>query len=164
MNRSFVFFGGGFYGYNIGQQIVWKSNLGLHIAIKIWTLPIFFIFLPLIIINGIFNFLTYHLHSRQQRRFEILNNLDSRIEFLEQVNKNLLFLTTLLSIDQQCLSSSYTNLPVNREKQSVSLSNKKFFSKKRSNKFSFFKETYPKDSVLEKLDILSCQCNLNITI
>lgn len=151
LNRSFVFFGGGFYGYNIGQQIVWKSNLGLHIATKIWTLPIFFIFLPLIIINGIVNLLTYHLNSRQQRRFEMLNNLDSRIELLEQVNKNLLFLTTLLSLDQQCLSSSNSNLPAIREKQFVSLSNKI------SNKFSFFKETYPKDSVLEKLDILSGQ-------
>ncbi len=159
LNRTFAFFGGGFYGYNIGQQIVWKSNLGLHIAIKILTLPIFFIFLPLIIISGIANFLTYHLHSRQQRRFEMLNNLDSRIELLEQVNKNLLFLTTLLSIDQQCISSSDTNLSANREKQSVSLSNQPFF-KKRPNKFSFFKETYPKNSVFEKLDILSCSMQL----
>lgn len=158
LNRSFAFFGGGFYGYNIGQQMVWKSNLGLHITAKIWTLPVFFIFFPLIIINGIANLLTYHLHSRQQRRFEMLKNLDSRIELLEQVNKNLLFLTTLLSIDYQCLSSSDANLPANRETQSLS------FSKKKANKFCFFKKTYQEDSVLERMNASSSQCNLNIKI
>src|SRR5436190_6798237 len=160
LNRSFAFFGGGFYGYNIGQQIVWKSNLGLHIPIKILTLPIFFIFLPLIIINGIANFLTYHLHSRQQRRFEMLNNLDSRLELLEQVNKKLLFLTTLLSVNSQDFSASDINLPTNTEQQSdFSLPNKNYFYKNKSDKFSFFKETCLKDLVVEKKELLSLQRN-----
>lgn len=99
LNRSFAFFGGGFYGYNLTQQIVWKSNLGIHTLVKTLTLPIALIFIPLIIINGIANFITYHLHSRQRRRFEMVKNLDSRLEVLEQTNKKLLFLATLLSLE-----------------------------------------------------------------
>lgn len=156
LNRSFAFFGGGFYGYNIGQQMVWKSNLGLHIPIKIWTLPIFFVFLPLIILNGIANFITYHLNSRQQRRFEMLNNLDSRLELLEQINKKLLFLTTLLTVDQQCFSASDNKLSANREKYSdLSLPSKNYFSPSLANNLSFFKENSTKYSVLEeKINIL----------
>lgn len=84
MNRFFAFSGGGFYGYNLTQQIAWKSNLGIHALVKTLTLPILLIFIPLTIINGIANFITYHLHSRQRNRFEMAKNLDNRLEILEQ--------------------------------------------------------------------------------
>ncbi|MFZ0218878.1 MAG: hypothetical protein WAL30_01545 [Candidatus Aquirickettsiella sp.] len=99
LNRFFAFSGGGFYGYNLTQQIVWKSNLGLHLTIKILTLPILLIFIPVIIINGITNLITYHYHSRQRNRFEMAKNLDSKLEFLEQTNKTLLYLAALSGQD-----------------------------------------------------------------
>jgi hypothetical protein len=94
LNRFFAFSGGGFYGYNLTQQIVWKSKLGLHILVQTLTLPILLIFIPLIIINGIANLITYHFHSRQQSRFEMAKNLDRQLEFLEQESKKLLYLKT----------------------------------------------------------------------
>lgn len=152
LNRSFAFFGGGFYGYNIGQQIVWKSNLGLHTLVKTLTLPIFFIFFPLIIIMSIANFITYHLHSRQRNLFELLNNLDSRLELLEQINKKLLFLKNFMCIEHQHFLVSETNIQAD-----LSTANKNNFSKKISKIFSFFKEIYQKESALEKKNIRSTE-------
>lgn len=133
LNRFFAFSGGGFYGYNLTQQIVWKSNLGMHALVKTLTLPILLIFIPLIIINGIANLITYHLHSRQRNRFEMIRNLDNRIEVLEQTNKKLLFLASLLSIELKHSSASAVNL--NADSESIS---------SRSKNFSFFKETHQK--------------------
>ncbi len=141
LNRFFAFSGGGLYGYNLAQQIVSKSNLGIHTLIKTLTLPILLIFIPLIIINGIANFITYHLHSGQRNRFEMAKNLDSRLEILEQTNKKLLFLASLLSLELKHSSSSVVTLHANPETQSVlSLLNENNFSKQRLNQFSFFKE------------------------
>ena len=113
LNRFFAFSGGGLCGYSLAQQMVWKSKLGLHILVKTLTLPILLIFIPLIIINGIANLITYHLHSRQRNRFEIAKNLDSKLEILEQTNKNLLYLDTLLSPELSHSQDSTINLNVN---------------------------------------------------
>ncbi|MEN9916605.1 MAG: hypothetical protein RLY40_537 [Pseudomonadota bacterium] len=148
LNRSFAFFGGGLYGYNIGQQIVWKSNLGLHTLVKIWTLPIFLIFLPLIVINGTANLLTYHLHSRQQRRFVMLNNLDSKLEILEQTNKKLLYLASILNVKPVYFADAHVNENDNISSQLLlTTKNNKTFNYKASNA-SFFR-FYPKRNKLE---------------
>jgi hypothetical protein len=149
LNRSFAFFGGGFYGYNLTQQIVWKSNLGLHILVKTLTLPLLLIFFPLIIINGIANFITYHLHSRQQSRFEMAKNLDSKLEVLEQTKKKFLFLATLLSLELKH-SSDIVNLNANPEAQSELLLPNKNISSKQADHFSFFKRNIKKEVPLKK--------------
>lgn len=142
LNRFFAFSGGCFYGYNLTQQIVWKSNLGMHVLVKTLTLPIVLIFIPIIIINGIANFITYHFHSRQRNRFEMARNLDSKLEVLEQTNKKLLFLASLLSLELKHTSDSTMNVHANFLMQSnLSLPNKNFFSK-RVDQFSFFKENH----------------------
>ncbi|MGC1855122.1 MAG: hypothetical protein WA659_07115 [Candidatus Aquirickettsiella sp.] len=157
LNRFFAFSGGGLYGYNLAQQIVSKSNLGIHTLIKTLTLPILLIFIPLIIINGIANFITYHLHSRQRNRFEIAKNLDSRLEILEQTNKKLLFLASLLSLELKHSSSPVVTLHANSETQSVlSLLNENNFSKKRLNQFPFFKE-----NCIEKNNISTSMVNIH---
>lgn len=140
MNRSFAFFGGGFYGYNLTQQIVWKSNLGIHTLVKTLTFPITLIFIPLIIINGIANFITYHLHSRQRSRFEMVKNLDSRLGVLEQTSKKLLFLATLLSLELKHSSDQTVHLNTYPEAQSDLLLSTKSASFKQTDHFSFFKE------------------------
>lgn len=155
LNRFFAFSGGGFYGYNLTQQIVWKSNLGIHTLVKTLTLPILLIFVPLIIINGIANLITYHLHSRQQNRFEMAKNLDSRLEVLEQTNKKLLYLASLLSLEIKYSSNLHFKLSSNPETQFEALSYENIFSKKKSNLFVFFKENYQKDNVIEKKNISS---------
>ena len=154
MNRSFAFFGGSFYGYNISQQIVWKSNLGMHTLVKTLTLPILLILIPLIVINGIANLITYHLHSRQRNRFEMVKNLDNRLEVLEQTNKKLLFLASLLSLELKLLSNTVVNLSANSETQSdLLLPNNNVSSIKNHNTFSFFKESYQKGNAIEKSNI-----------
>ncbi len=120
LNRFFAFSGGGLYGYNLAQQIVWKSELGLHVSLKILTLPILLIFIPLIVINGIANLVTYHLHSRQQNRFEMAKNLDSKLEALEQTNKNLLYLAALLNLKLK-QSNSESDRNIERESGKVLL-------------------------------------------
>ncbi len=155
LNRFFAFFGGGLYGYNLAQQIVWKSNLGIHTLVKTLTLPILLIFIPLIIVNGIANLITYHLHSRQRNRFEMAKNLDSRLEVLEQTNKNLLFLASLLSLELKYISDPMVCLQADPVTQSnLSLPNKNI-SSKRSDYFSFFKENYQKESIMEEKKISS---------
>lgn len=152
LNRFFSFSGGGFYGYNLTQQIVWKSKLGIQ-AVKVLTLPIVLIFIPLIILNGIANLITYHLHSRQEDRFQIVKNLDSKLEILEQTSKELFVLVTLLSLECKHSSDRAVNLNANSETQLDSQSvNKHICSKKRSNQMFFFKECYKKISVNEKKD------------
>ena len=149
-NRFFAFSGGGFYGYNLAQQIVWKSNLGIHTLVKTLTLPILLIFIPLIIINGMANLITYHLHSRQRIRFEMAKNLDSRLEVLEQTNKKLLFLASLLSLELKYPSNLDVKLASNPETPSDALPHENNVSKNTPNHFVFFKENYQKDNTIEK--------------
>jgi hypothetical protein len=158
LNRFFAFSGGGFYGYNLTQQIVWKSNLGMHTLVKTLTLPILLIFIPFIIINAIANFITYHLHSRQRNRFEMAKYLDSKLEVLEQTNKKLLFLATLLSLELKHSTNFDINWKVNPEIQSVLLSNKnKYFSTK-TDHFSFFKE-HPKKITCSAWSMVKLESN-----
>ncbi len=145
LNRFFAFSGGGLCGYNLTQQIVWKSKLGFHILVKMFTLPILLIFIPLIIINGIANLITYHLHSRQRNRFEVAENLDNKLEILEQINKNLLHLATLLSPQLKHSEDSNINLNVNPKAQLdlLLLDQNKCLAAK-TDKSSFFrKNSYP---------------------
>lgn len=149
LNRFFAFSGGGFYGYNLSQQIVSKSKLGLHILSKTLTLPIVLIIIPLIVINGIANLITYHFHSRQRNRFEMAKNLDRKLETLEQTNKKLLFLAALLSLELKHASDPGVNLNANLESDLL-LVNKNISSKKKSDHFSFFKENSQKiDTVVD---------------
>lgn len=162
VNRSFAFLGGSFYGYNISQQIVWKSNLGMHTLVKTLTLSVFLIFIPLIIINGVANLITYHLHSRQRSRFETTKNLDSRLEVLEQTNKNLLFLASLLSLEVKHSSDPPVNLDTNLETLSVLLlSEKNISSPKKPSHFSFFKESHQEINVIEKRNISTSVINIS---
>lgn len=149
LNRFFAFFGGGLYGYNLAQQFIWKSKLGLNILIKTFTLPIMLIFIPLIIINGIANLITYHFHSRQRNRLEIAKNLDSKLEILEQTNKNLLYLATLLSLELK-YSASDVNLNVNLIEQSDLwlINQNRYFGN--ANHSFFFKENHQKRNISEK--------------
>lgn len=78
------------------------------------------IFIPLIVINGIANLVTYHLHSRQQNRFEMAKNLDSKLEALEQTNKNLLYLAALLNLKLK-QSNSESDRNIERESGKVLL-------------------------------------------
>jgi hypothetical protein len=149
LNRSFAFFGGGFYGYNLTQQIVWKSNLGIHTLVKTLTFPITLIFIPLIIINGIANFITYHLHSRQRSRFEMVKNLDSRLGVLEQTSKKLLFLATLLSLELKHSSDQTVHLNTYPEAQSDLLLSTKSASFKQTDHFSFFKKNLQEIETIE---------------
>ncbi len=151
LNRFFTFSGGGFYGYNLAQQIVWKSNLGMHMFVKTLTLPILLIFIPLIIINGIANLITYHFHSRQQNRFEMAKNLDNRIEVLERTNKKLLFLASLLSIELKHSSASAIDL--NADSKNI--------SSKKSDYFSFFKKNPQKINTNPKRSISSSMINFH---
>lgn len=148
LNRSFAFFGGGFYGYNLTQQIVWKSNLGIHTLVKTLTLSIALIFIPLIIINGIANFITYHLHSRQRSRFEMVKNLDSRLGVLEQTNKKLLFLTTLLSLELKHSSDQTVYLNTHPAQSDLLLFTKSV-SFKQTDHFSFFKKNHQEIDAIE---------------
>lgn len=159
-NRFFASSGGGFYGYNLAQQIVWKSNLGTHAAVKTLTLPILLIFIPLIIINSMANFITYHLHSRQRNRFEMAKNLDSRLEVLEQTNKKLLYLAGLLSLEIKYSSNLDSKLASNQETHSDGLPHENNLSKKKSNNFVFFKENYQTDKPIEKRNISSSMANM----
>jgi hypothetical protein len=77
------------------------------------------IFIPLIVINGIANLVTYHLHSKQRSRFEMAKNLDSKLEILEQTNKNLLYLAALLSLKHK---QSNSEVDLNTERQSDRIS------------------------------------------
>ena len=157
LNRSFAFFGGGFYGYNLTQQIVWKSNLGLHILAKTLTLPLLLIFFPLIIINGIANFITYHLHSRQQSRFEMAKNLDTRLEVLEQTNKKLLFLATLLSLELK-----HSSDPTVNQKAHLDLLSNKDISFSQTGYFSLFKDKHQKRNI-EKNNTSTFMVNISKT-
>lgn len=138
-NRFFAFFGGGLYGYNLTLQIVWKSKLGLHILVKVLTLPILLTFIPLIIINGIANLVTHHFHSRQQNRFEMVKNLDSKLEILEQTNRNLLYLAALLDLEFKHSVDSNDNVYIHPKTQSDLFlsSGSKYFNVK-SDHCSFF--------------------------
>lgn len=162
LNRFFAFSGGGFYGYNLTQQIVWKSNLGIHALVTTLTLPILFIFIPLIIINGIANLITYHLHSRQRTRFEMIKNLDNRLEVLEQTNKKLLFLAALLGLGLKHAGDLEVDLHANSEaKSDLLLVNKNISSKKKSDHFSFFKENHhQKINPIQKKNIASSMLNI----
>lgn len=149
LNRFFAFSGGGFYGYNLSQQIVWKSKLGLHILSKTLTLPIVLIIIPLIVINGIANLITYHFHSRQLNRFEMAKNLDIKLESLEQTNKKLLFLAALLSLELKHASDPVVNLIADLESDLL-LVNKNVSCKKKPDHFSFFKKNSQKiDTVVD---------------
>lgn len=163
LNRSFAFFGGGFYGYNLTQQIVWKSNLGIHTLVKTLTIPIALIFIPLIIINGIANFITYHLHSRQRSRFEMVKNLDSRLEVLEQTNKKLLYLATLLSLELKHSSGQTVHPNTNPEVQSDLLLSTKSVTLKETDHFSFFKKNHQEIKSNEKNRISSSMINISKT-
>lgn len=163
LNRSFAFFGGGFYGYNLTQQIVWKSNLGIHTLVKTLTLPIALIFIPLIIINGIANFITYHLHSRQRSRFEMVKNLDSRLEVLEQTNKKLLYLATLLSLELKHSSDQTEQLNTHPEAQSDLLLSTKSASFKQTDHFSFFKRNSQEIQTIENGNKSTSMINISKT-
>lgn len=163
LNRSFAFFGGGFYGYNLTQQIVWKSNLGIHTLVKILTLPIALIFIPLVIINGIANFITYHLHSRQRSRFEMAKNLDSRLEVLEQTNKKLLFLATLLSLELKHSSDQTVHLNTHPEAQSDLLLPTKSASLKQTDHFYFFKKNPQEIDTIENGNKSTSMINISKT-
>ncbi|WP_342227789.1 hypothetical protein [Rickettsiella endosymbiont of Rhagonycha lignosa] len=163
LNRSFAFFGGSFYGYNLTQQIVWKSNLGIHTLVKTLTLPLVLIFIPLMIINGIANFITYHLHSRQRSRFEMVKNLDSRIEVLEQTNKKLLFLATLLSLELKHSSDQTVHLNTHPEAHADLLLSTKSVSFKQTDHFSFFKKNHQEIKSNEKNEISSSMINISKT-
>jgi hypothetical protein len=148
LNRFFAFSGGSFYGYGLTEQIVWKSNLGIHTLVKALTLPILLIFMPLIIITGIANLITYHLHSRQRNRFDFVNNLDSKLEDLEQTRKNLLFLTALLSSNLKNSSDPVINLNAKSETQpDLPLSDREISTKKYDH-FYLFK--CPKEGIERK--------------
>lgn len=163
LNRSFAFFGGGFYGYNLTQQIVWKSNLRIHTLIKTLTLPIALIFIPMVIINGIANFITYHLHSRQRIRFEMVKNLDSRIGVLEQTNKKLLFLATLLSLELKHPSDQTEHLNTHPEAQSDLLLSTKSASFKQTDHFSFFKRNPQEIQTIENGNKSTSMINISKT-
>ena len=163
LNRSFAFFGGGFYGYNLTQQIVWKSNLRIHTLIKTLTLPIALIFIPMVIINGIANFITYHLHSRQRIRFEMVKNLDSRIGVLEQTNKKLLFLATFLSLELKHPSDQTEHLNTHPEAQSDLLLSTKSASFKQTDHFSFFKRNPQEIQTIENGNKSTSMINISKT-
>lgn len=163
LNRFFAFFGGGFYGYNLTQQIVWKSNLGIHTLVKTLTLPIALIFIPLVIINGIANFITYHLHSRQRSRFEMAKNLDSRLEVLEQTNKKLLFLATLLSLELKHSSDQTVHLNTHPEAQSDLLLPTKSASLKQTDHFYFFKKNPQEIETIENGNKSTSMINISKT-
>lgn len=153
LNHFFAFSGGGFYGYNLTQQIVWKSKLGLHILVRTLTLPILLIFIPFIMINGIANFIVYHFHSRQRNRYEMAENLDNKLEVLEQTNKKLLYFAALSNPE---ISSSadfdvnqnvnpnpeihaYLSLPIeNTENNCFTISHASFFKKSNPRKNFLF--------------------------
>ncbi|WP_342147219.1 hypothetical protein [Rickettsiella endosymbiont of Aleochara curtula] len=161
LNRFFAFSGGGFYGYNLTQQIVWKSNLGIHTLVKTLTLPILLIFVHLIIINGIANLITYHLHSRQRNRFEMAKNLDSRLEVLEQANKKLLYLASLLSLELKHSPNPVVDLSANLETASdLLLSNTNILSQKKTNHFCFFKGKHQEINPNKKNEISRSMLNI----
>ncbi len=153
LNRLFSFLGGGFYGYSLSQKIIAQNKWKLHVF-KLFTLPAILIFLPLIIFNGIANFITYHLHSRQYNRFEMAKNLDNTLEILEKTNKKLLYLATLLSFEVKYASNQIINEATLEKQTDIFLLNKKkvgcffFFKEMSKNKIisenpRLFKNTVP---------------------
>jgi hypothetical protein len=97
-NRFFAFSDGIFCGFDLSQQIVWKSSLGIRAVNKASLLPLLVFFIPFIMVTAIVNLLTYHLNSRQRDRFNCAKNLDSKIEILEQSHKKILYLAALLKL------------------------------------------------------------------
>ncbi len=138
-NRFFAFSDGGFCGFDLSQQIGWKSSLGIKAAIKVSMLPLLVFFIAFIIINAIVNLLTYHLNSRQRDRFNCAKNLDNKIEILEQTHKKLLYLAVFLQLTLEdspmdsCSSSVEPQI-----KKSATLNNKKVTVKAPAGNFSFF--------------------------
>ncbi|WP_216093600.1 hypothetical protein, partial [Rickettsiella grylli] len=142
VNRFFALSGGSFYGYSLSQQIIAQNKWGLHFFIQSCTFPFKLLFLPLIILNGFANLITYHLHHRQCNRFEMAKNLDNKLEILEQTNKKLLYLATLLSLEIKRLSTPIMK-PVPLEKRL------KTHLLKEMGHFSFFSEKLKTKTISE---------------
>ena len=138
-NRFFAFSGGGFYGFDLSQQIAWKSSLGIRALINASMLPLLALFIPFIVINAMVNFLTYHLNSRQRDRFNFAKNLDSKIETLEQANKKLLHLAAFLKLKREDSSvDSCSSLVEHQITVPATLNNRKITTKISSCHFAFF--------------------------
>jgi hypothetical protein len=138
-NRFFAFSDGGFCGFDLSQQIAWKSSLGIRAVINASMLPLLVFFIPLIVINAVVNLLTYHLNSRQRDRFNCAENLDSKIEILEQTNKKLLYLVAFLKLEREGspIDSSFSSVehPII---EPTTLNNSKVTAKISSGHFAFF--------------------------
>ncbi|MFM2322367.1 MAG: hypothetical protein RLZZ225_520, partial [Pseudomonadota bacterium] len=144
-NRFFAFSDGVFCGFDLSQQIVWKSSLGLRAVIKASMLPLMVFFVPFIIINAIVNLLTYHLNSRQRDRFNCAKNLDSKIEVLEQTNKKLLYLAAVLKLKLEDSSVDVCSRSVEPQIiKSVTLNASKVIAKRPSLNSLFFSERHAK--------------------
>lgn len=138
-NRFFAFSDGGFCGFDLSQQIAWKSSLGIRALINASMLPLLALFIPFIVINAMVNFLTYHLNSRQRDRFNFAKNLDSKIETLEQANKKLLHLAAFFKLKREDSSvDSCFSLVEHQITVPATLNNRKITTKISSGHFAFF--------------------------
>ncbi len=138
-NRFFAFSDGGVCGFDLSQQIVWKSSLGIRAVINASLLPLLSFFIPFIIINAIVNLLTYHLNSRQRDRFNCSKNLDSKIEILEQTNKKLLYLAAFLKLEREDSPIDSSSRSVERQIiELATLNNRKVTAKILPGNFPFF--------------------------
>ena len=108
LSRLFSFSAGGFYGFSLGEQIAFESRLGFKNFFEIISFPLYIlVFIPLIIIHGIANFLTYHLNSRQRNLLFFAEHLDSKLQILEHRREILSSLTvTVKELDSPIINKA----------------------------------------------------------
>ena len=100
LSRFISFFAGGFYGYDLGQKIAVESSLGVRMLLKSAALPVIILTLPLAFINAIANLITYHLNARQKNLIFFAENLDSKLQNLENKRKKLHYINAFLEVTE----------------------------------------------------------------
>lgn len=135
LNRLFSFSSGGLCGFNLVKQVLLESSLNLNKISGIISVSLSIIFfVPVILMNGIANLLTYHLNSRQRNLLFFAEHLDSKLQLLEYRRKILLYLfATLKTLDvpiiNQGASEKASNLFIKNQLAYLDLTVKKIHLK-----------------------------------
>jgi hypothetical protein len=93
----------------------------------------------------------------------MVKNLDSRLEVLEQTNKKLLYLATLLSLELKHSSDQTVHPNINPEVQSDFLLSTKSVSFKETDHFSFFKKNHQEIDAIENENKSTSMVNISKT-